>query len=446
MRQHISLDQLKPGMFLVGMDQSWWNTPFLLHHRYIKNETEIHRLRQAGVRGVVIDTSKGLGLEESPSIESTNLSPLAGQEPADFSNSDQKELNQEELPPNEARDMNGAPTPLDMMECSDPESPASDRATINPSEQAQRVRESAVRAVEQVFEGVRSGQPLNNPLLEKTAQGLVQHVLNDAPALPQLILIQNLLMVEKNLYTHVVDVCALSVVLGIEMGWTEQDLRAVAMGSLLHDIGYARLPNNLVRNRKHATESDWVLLTKHSEVGHSVINANTDLSSDVKTIVVEHHERLDGSGTPHGLQGDQISPLSQVVALVDQFDKVTSNWGMGPLRPAALVLRELYQEAQEGRFLLRPIERLIHCLGVYPVGSLVELSTGEWGIVVMTNSANLLKPKIKLIVRSDRAPYPVPLVVDLANPDPDDPHRSIRSLLDAQQEQIHIEKYVSVGV
>lgn len=444
MKKQISLDQLKPGMFLVGMDQSWWNTPFLFHHRFIKDKSEIHRLRQAGVRHVIIDTAKGLSEEDFPLSETDSVVSPPSENPPH-----QDHAGGVSLPPVDSSSMQEeehrtSDSTGDLHMDVKATTPAGDSPPLTTQEVAQRVRDAAIQAVQQVFEGVRIGLPLDNPILEKAANAIVQQVLHDSQALPQLVLIHNLSMVDKHLYSHVVDVCALSVVLGIEMGWDEATLRLLAVGALLHDIGYVRLPNNLVRNRRQATESEHDLLVKHAEIGYSMIQTCPDFSDEVKRIVLEHHERMDGSGEPNAIKGEQVLPLGQVVALVDEFDKVTSNWGKGPSRSSAIVLRELYQEAQEGRFLMRPIERLIQCLGIYPFGSVVELSTGEQGIVILTNPSNLLKPKVKVIAGSDHGPYPVPFIVDLANPSPGEPVRSIRSLLDAHQEQIHVEKYLTV--
>lgn len=449
MKKQIPIDQLKPGMFLLSMDQSWWKTPFLVHHRFIKNTDEIEQIRQSGVRFVVIDTAKGLS--DQPS-DSEDLLDSKAQNHQVASHEDQKSPSAQngfstqkgELPEeveSQGEIDSSTPPGEDDRGASKPEVP-----TPSSQENAQQVRDAAVRAIKQVFEGVVSGEPLNSPLVEKTAHDIVQNVVDDPQAFPQLVLVQNLSTVDKYVYSHVVDVCALSVVLGIEMGWEAKDLQALALGGLLHDIGYARLPNNLVRNRKHAEEKDRALLAKHSEVGHAMIKSCSSLSPDIKQIVLEHHERLDGSGEPQGLSGTTLSPLGQVIGLIDEFDKLTSNWGKGPSRSAALVLRELYKDAQEGRFPLRPIERLIQCLGVYPLGSLVELSTGEQGVVITTNPSNLLKPKIKLILGADHHPYPAPFIIDLASPASGEPVRSIRTLLDAHQAQIRVEKYLMVGV
>lgn len=448
MKKKIQLDHLRPGMFLIGMDQSWWNTPFLLHHRYIKNEGEIEKLRNSGVRFVVIDTSKsvkGVNLDElSPSDETSSMAVSPGISAEDESLRDNP-IEKDEPSTGENYDA-GLDTVHSPIFCEQETTLANSDAT-NPSseEAARRVRDAAISAVEQVFEGVFSGEPLDNPLLEQTTQDIVNSVVSDPQAFPQLVLIQNLSMVDKYIYSHVVDVCAISVLLGVELGFESHTLKTLAMGALLHDIGYVRLPNNLVRNRKNAGEGDHLLLVKHSEVGHVIVKSDPNLSKEIQQIILEHHERLDGSGEPHGIQGEALSSLAQVVGLVDQFDKLTSNWGMGPSRSAALVLRELYQEAKGGRYPSRPIERLIHCLGVYPLGSLVELATGERGIVVVTDSSNLLKPKIKVIVRADNVPYPVPFIIDLANPSQGDPDRSIRALLDAQKEEIQVGKYFSHG-
>jgi len=449
MKKQIPLDQLKPGMFLISMDQSWWKTPFLVHHRFIKNEREIEQIRNSGVRSVIIDTSKGLSDELPDSLDPHDLSgsmPSYGNQVAHDSLESDSTGNREDGDEESSFHV-GAETISSDVSMDHPHgSSESEIPKMSPQEAAGHVRIAAVRAVKQVFEGVRLGEPLDRPLLEKTAHAVVQQVLDNPQTFPQLVLVENLATLDKHLYSHVVDVCALGVVLGIEMGLEEQALQSLAMGGLLHDIGYIRLPNNLVRNRQHAGEADRVLLGKHSEVGHAIATSSGDLSPDIKQIILEHHERLDGAGEPHGLAGERLSLLGQVIGLVDQFDQLTSNWGMGPIRPAAMVLRDLYQDAKNGRFLLRPIERLIQCLGVYPLGSLVELSTGEQGIVIMTNPLNLLKPKIKLIVGADHLPYPTPLSVDLACPITGEPERSIRLLLDANQEQIQVAKYLTVGV
>ncbi len=445
MKKKIPLDHLRPGMYLIGMDQSWWNTPFLLHHRFIKDEGEIEKLRNSNVRFVVIDTSKGPSDE---CLDSDESGVSASSTPALIGNESGKDATRGEGEPDieDARNDGVDSSPSPIWEVQEKSAPTSEGQKMSSEQAARQVRDAAVQSVEQVFEGVFSGEPLNNPLLEQTTHDIVQSVVDDPQALPQLVLIQNLSTVDKYIYSHVVDVCALSALLGVELGLEHDTLQTLAMGALLHDIGYVRLPNNLVRNRKNAGDTDRQLLVKHSELGHAIVKSSQNLSPEIHQIILEHHERIDGSGSPHGLQGEGLSLLGQVVGLVDQFDKHTSNWGMGPARSSALVLKELYQEAKGGRFPLRPIERLIQSLGVYPLGSLVELATGEWGIVVMTDPSNLLKPKIKVIVSADHLPYPVPFMIDLACPSYGDPDRSIRTLLDAHHEQIQVEKYLTVGV
>ncbi len=445
MKKKIPLDHLRPGMYLIGMDQSWWNTPFLLHHRFIKDEGEIEKLRKSNVRFVVIDTSKG---SSDVCLDSDESGVSASSTPVQIKNESGKDTSRGDGEPGieDAREDGVDSSPSPIWEVQEKSPPTSEGPKVSSEEAARQVRDAAVQSVEHVFEGVFSGEPLNNPLLEQTTHDIVHSVVDDPRALPQLVLIQNLSTIDKYIYSHVVDVCALSVLLGVELGLEHDTLQTLAMGALLHDIGYVRLPNNLVRKRKNAGDADRQLLVKHSEVGHAIVKSSQNLSPDVQQIILEHHERVDGSGAPYGLQGEGLSLLGQVVGLVDQFDKHTSNWGMGPSRSSALVLRELYQEAKGGRYPLQPIERLIQCLGVYPFGSLVELATGERGVVVVIDPSNLLKPKIKVIGRADQVPYPVPFMIDLACPAYGDPDRSILALLDAHQEHIQVEKYLTVGV
>lgn len=440
-KKQILIDQLKPGMFLIGMDQSWWKTPFLTHHRLIKNEAEIQLLRKAGVRKVVIDIKRGRDLEEDqingcdrhPETVADNIRAL--EEPASIHTP---------LRPNEVSSSSGSESEEAKTDFSTGRDIPIEQAPNFPRllKTAKEVHCAAVLAIERIFEGVVTGAPIDNPALQYVVQSILDSIFENSRVLPQVALVQNLQRVDSHLYSHVVNVCAFATMLGVELGLPQEQLEWLATGALLHDVGYMRLPRNLFRKRKEHTEEEEALLRQHTDLGVAMVVSCSGVAKEVQRIIAEHHERQDGSGFPKGLVHPEISALSDLVALCDCFDSMTGSWGIPPPIPASMALRQLYGEAKAGKLTLPPAERLIKCLGVYPLGSLVELSTGERGVIVGINPEDMLRPSIKLMVDSEGKPFPVPWVVNLASPPDGQPQRGIRVLLNPAEEGIEVVAYL----
>ncbi len=437
MKKRIALDQLRPGMYLIGMDQSWWNTPFLKHHRLIQSEQEILQLKQSGVKQVEIDPLKGLDVESSADFEESAVDQLQDSE---------KPMDEEQSSPDSdgetTRTQTSSEFPSAPLGSYEQDSDVDQQLTrdLNEEAVAGQVRDAAIQAVEKIFEGVVTGVPIDYPLLQDTAQSVVQHITAHPRSMSQLVLLQNLRAFDKHVYSHVVDVCALTVVIGIELGWSEVQLHELGIGALLHDIGYMRLPANLLRQRQSGLEPDVALLSQHAELGSSLLKQCSGVPNTVCRLVQEHHERLDGSGAPTGLRGSAIASASQLIGLLDRFDSMTSHWGGGSQKSSAQVLRELYGEAKAGQFDVNAVERMIRCFGIYPVGSFVELSTKERGFVTMIHPDDLLKPVIKVISDDQGTLYPSPFLVNLADAK-EQPHRTIKGILDPAIEGFQVGKY-----
>jgi len=440
MKKNIPIDQLQPRMFLVGVDQSWWKTPFLTHHRIIKNMGEVQLLKKAGIKTVTIDPSKGLDVEELvPDDLQATLVGDPVRKPIDGIVEDELQETPETGSPEQASSQtlveNSSIPTLDSRSVSHHNVPQG-------VESAKQVYQAAVEAVERIFEGVATGAPIDNPALEHVVKIVLDQIKEDPKMLPQFVLVQSLKKIEPHLYSHVVNVSALATMVGVEMELEQRSLEWLATGALLHDIGYMRLPRNLLRKRSGYTEKEQALLNQHTELGVAMLASCPDCAPEVRRIVVEHHECQDGTGYPKGLTGDSISSLSDIVSLCDSFDSMIGSWGGAPPVPASLALRELYAKAKTGVLIQRPAERLIKCLGVYPLGSLVELSTGERGVIVGVNQADMLRPSIKLLMDAQGNPYSSPTIVNLAVPVAGDPNRTIHALLNPNQEGLDVSPYL----
>jgi HD-GYP domain-containing protein (c-di-GMP phosphodiesterase class II) len=223
-----------------------------------------------------------------------------------------------------------------------------------------------------------------------------------------------------------------------------EEISELGLGALLHDVGQVRLPRNLIRKNDPFTDQERRLLEQHPALGGAILEQAENVSITAQQIVVEHHERLNGTGYPLKVGGSMISPLSQIVAITDAYDAMITGRN-GVLQKPIDVLRELYLEANVGAFDRNLVEKVIRALGVYPVGSLVELNTGERGIVLAANRDDTLKPTIRLVLTRDGLPLTRGPVVSLGEADSAAIGRQILRTLDPGKERVDIMRHLSLA-
>ena len=417
--KRIPTDKLRPGMFLVSIEESWWKSPFFRHKRLIKNQQEIDLLKQSGILEVFIDTSRGLDIDDGEEHDPKSIAPT---EASVFTQEAAAEAQAGRI---QIQDRLG-------------EEASSQPQESTPQEAAHLVREEAILAVESIFEGVKTGIPINQPLLRNTVNKVLEQVLTQGDALAEAVLLQNIKNYDKGLYAHVVDVAALSALVGVQLELDRDLLEWMILGALLHDVGLIRLPRNLVHKKGNLPVDEEKLFRKHPEIGWTMLRESQNIPEESGRIVMEHHERQDGSGYPNGLREDSISVLSGLVGMIDQFDELVTSWGSGTPIPSAMAIRSLFHEAKAGKLSQGPVEAMIKCLGVYPVGSLVQLATAERAIVLKGNSTDRLKPLVRIVTDSLGKPSPSPLVVDLAEAGSETQERAIISVLDPSKYKLDV--------
>jgi cyclic di-GMP phosphodiesterase len=179
----------------------------------------------------------------------------------------------------------------------------------------------------------------------------------------------------------------------------------------------------------------------HPHLGATLLSQTPHIPEEACRIVAEHHERWDGSGYPLGLHGAALSPLSQMVAIADVYETMLgTRTGRPPLLPTQAI-KELYQQGRAQQLDLGLVEKMVRCLGIYPVGSLIELNTGERGIVVAVNPGKALQPVVHILWDAAHQRYATPVTVDLAAPDADTPLRTICEALAPTAEGYDIARY-----
>ncbi|MFO0698017.1 MAG: DUF3391 domain-containing protein [Nitrospira sp.] len=406
--KHISIDQLIPGMYLIEMDIPWYRTPFLSHKFAIKDLDTIHLMKRHGVRMVKIDTGKGLDVP--PTSAPTN-----------------PEAPEHKTPP----PLLESPPPTDTT--------TSGGATAHPANQpASVIYAQAQEAVERIFNDLERGIPPSPEATKAIVSTVLDQVLSDHAAMATQLAIQKIKQFDRSLTTHALDTCILSLIVALESGLDQPTQEVVGMGALLHDAGYVRLPRNLVRKREECTGQDKTLLEQHCKLGVAVLSERPGMPEDVIRIVREHHERSNGSGFPAALRGDQVLHLAQIVGIVDFYDGMVSRRGTRPPMMPHDAVRQLFLAGERGQFEKSLVELMIRSIGVYPVGSLVRLNTGEQAVVVGVNPQQRLKPLVKVTTDPQGGAYATPIEVDLAAPSADHTVRSVLRVLDPTRERVNI--------
>ncbi|MCA9498358.1 MAG: DUF3391 domain-containing protein [Nitrospira sp.] len=373
-RKRLACSQICAGMYLVRILDSWWKSPFFCHRRLLSSH-DVQQLLQSGIHEVEIDTAKGLDVlpdaESFPVEDTIECHPESG-------------------------------TPLDQDDSSSPE-PTScfpegkDGLEDEHQERLIRLRGDTIAALEDMFEGVKTGQVIPHVAMQETAKAFVEKALAHPTVLAEIMLIEHLEQFDPTLYSHVVDTALLAILVGIQLKWEVKQLEATAVAALLHDVGYMRLPLNLVQARWGSIGVESSLLQQHVDMSVALIKKNTHFSEEIVHIVHKHHAYLDGSGYSALLGGNPVSDSGMLLGLTDYVDELLAMGNASGSFPVALAIRRVYQEAQKGKFPTRFVEAMIRVLGVYPVGTLVQLSTGEDAVVVKQNTEMSVRPQVKII-------------------------------------------------
>ena len=372
MLKKIPVNKLTLGMHLQAFCGAWLDHPFWRTKFVLTDPNDLILITESPITEVWIDISKGCDVdvtagETVPEVASAEEIPVeqpAVQEKASFS---------------------------DEMK----------RAT--------KIVAKGKEAVVSMFQEARMGKAIE----AESAAPLVEEISNSVMRNPgALISLARLKTADDYTFMHSVAVCALMIALARQLDLDEQQVREAGMAGLLHDLGKAMIPLEVLNKPGKLTDEEFALVKTHPEEGYKLLLEGSGVSDVTKDVCLHHHEKVDGSGYPKGLSGDAMSLFARMGAVCDVYDAVTSN---RPYKAGWDPAESIKRMAEwKGHFDPVVFQAFVKSLGIYPIGSLVKLASGKLGVVIEQGEQSLLKPKVKVFFSTKSQAYIAPEVVDLA--------------------------------
>lgn len=372
MKKSTPVGELRFGMYVAELDRPWTDTPFMFQGFVLRSQEQLEALKKY-CKLVYVDPDKSEldGRPAGPRTEPTSLEHEFAQARAAYTRNEE--------------------------------------------------------VVREVFASVRAGRTLSAERVEEAVYGMTDSVLRNPDAL--LLFSQ---LKEKGQYTlsHALDVAVYMIAFGRFLSMERNDIALLGYLGLLQDIGKVRLPNELIEKRERLTEAEFARAKQHVRDSAEILRATPGLPPLLPQLAVLHHERQDGSGYPNGLKGKDIGRIGSIAGIVDTFDALTAQRPYAqPVAPSS-ALSMLYK--WRGTFFdTALVEQFIRCIGIFPVGSTVELNSGEVGIVIAQNLEKRLQPRVMVIRDAQGQPLKPQKLLDLSrNPKAsgDEPYRIRRTL------------------
>lgn len=372
MLKKIAVEHIRLGMHLQAFCGAWLEHPFWRTKFVLTDPDDITLILESPIKEVWIDIAKGIDIDPGSASASGEVVEL------------------EELP---------AETPA-------PQEKSSFKDEVK---KAAKICAKGKEAVVSMFQEARMGRAIEADAAAPLVEEISNSILRNPGAL---ISLARLKTADDYTFMHSVAVCALMIALARQLGLDEKQTRDAGMAGLLHDLGKAMIPPEILNKPGKLTEEEFALVKTHPAEGHRLLLSGNGISEMTKDVCLHHHEKIDGSGYPECLSGDSISLYARMGAVCDVYDAITSNrpykagWD-----PAESIKR---MSEWKGHFDPLVFQAFVKSLGIYPIGSLVRLASGKLGVVTEQGEQSLLKPKVKVFFSTKSQAYIKPETIDLA--------------------------------
>lgn len=402
MLKTIKVEQVTLGMHIHSFEGPWMDHPFWRTKFTLKSEKDLEKLRHSNTKLVTIDVAKGKDVEEvKPDAvpEKTILDDII-------------------VPEGEYCDLaehfSHEPSANDTLEKQEAEGKLTQAriAAHEEHEKAKQAISAAKEAVATMFHDVRMGKTIDSESLENVVDDVTASIERNESAFISLARLKHK---DDYTYMHSVAVCGLMIALAKQLELNESEIKQAGMAGLMHDIGKARVPLEILNKPGKLTDNEYEIVQKHAQHGYEML-IEAQISDPVALdVCLHHHEKYDGTGYPKALKGDEISVFARMGAICDVYDAVTSNRPYKPGWEPAVSLQRMAQ--WQGHFDEVVFKAFVKSLGIYPIGSTVKLASDRLAVIIDQNKESLLSPVVRVFFSTQSRTYLNPLDVDLIHVD-----------------------------
>lgn len=378
MRKKISVDELVVGMYVTELCGSWMDSPFWRSAFVLSEPKQISALQSSKIREVWIDVEREADLPDQVAprtVQGVHASAL------------------EQVAVLEQR-------------------PLAPVAIADELARAAQICGQGRVAVTAMFREARMGNTVDAKGVGQLVEDIADSVTRNASAL---ISLARLKTADDYTYMHSVAVCAMMIALARQLALSEADVQAAGVAGLLHDIGKALLPMDVLNKPGKLTPAEFMIVKTHPVLGFQLLSDSKKPDPMALEVCLQHHEKADGSGYPKGLKGTQISLYAKMGAVCDVYDAITSNRPYKAGWDPAESMRQMGLWA-EGHFDPAVFQAFARSLGIYPVGSLVRLTSGRIGVVTEQSPGALTMPLVKVFYSDKLKQRIEPETVNLSAP------------------------------
>jgi HD-GYP domain-containing protein (c-di-GMP phosphodiesterase class II) len=382
-RKQVTVGELQFGMFVAELDRPWTETPFMFQGFHLRNDKQLEALKKH-CKHVFIDLERTEKADPRPP-------------PADFQIRGQTKY-QETV-----------------------------KVEVEYHAATQVYGRSVVKVEELLKPISKPGGVLEAKDVKESVTQLTDSVVRNPDAM---LLVTRLREKSASAHARALQVSIYMIVFGRFLELAREELELLGMVGLLQDVGKTRLPASLMEKNTTLTPEEAEIFKSHVQLGAEILKATPGMPPRLLELAILHHERQDGTGYPKGLKGEQIGLYGSIAAIADAFDILTAQRTKGePLSPSQ-ALSYLYKERGTG-YHSDLVEQFIQCVGVFPVGSVVELNSAETGLVITQNLVRRLKPRVMIVLDAKGNPMRPHKILDLDRDPkwaPDEPYRIKRTL------------------
>lgn len=419
MSRKIEVNALKIGMYVEELDRPWIETPFLFQGFTIRTVEELAQLRQLCRHVFVLDNPPPGGAKKivrpapvivKPAVEPTSVPTL--------------EILKQFAPAQrrEPRYRDHSSVEQEMP-------------------QARAVITETRSLVFNIMDDVRLGRAFDTQRAKGAVAGMVDSIVRNPDALVWLTQLK-----KKDEYTamHSLRVSVLALAFGRHLDFSEEELRVLGVGALLHDLGKLKVPADILNKPGRLTPQEFETMKKHVPLGVDLLEHTAGIPRAAIEVARGHHERYDGRGYAMGLKGDNIGLFGSIGAIVDTYDALTSDRIYHDGMSAYDALNVLYSGRRRD-YHPELVEQFIQCMGIYPIGAIVELNTGSIGVIISVNRERRLRPRVALVIDESNQLIDPAQVVDLMQPGPSGELLEIRKVLPSGSFGINPTKYLPLS-